>query len=164
MSYDTREKLERIFRECDKHAERMNSAYAKASSLLPLNAAKYENLSDDEIEHIDQYLFRFSKLQDAMGKRLFKTLLLFLDEDVDEMPFVDILNLLEKLGLLSSVAEWRRLRSLRNELAHQYDDDPEEMSTALNHLFEQKTVIDSMYRRVKRSYTEERRTKATGNQ
>jgi len=156
MNY-AREKLERIFRECDKHIERMNSAHAKASSLLPLDTKKYENLSDDEIEHIDQYLFRFSKLQDAMGKRLFKTLLTFLDEDVDEMPFVDILNLLEKLGLLLSVEEWRRLKSIRNELAHQYDDDPQEMSTILNHIFEQKTVIVSMYHRVKSHYLEKRR-------
>jgi hypothetical protein len=53
-------------------------------------------LSDDEVEHVDQFLFRFAKLQDAIGQKLFKTILLFLREDIEEKPFIDILNLKEK--------------------------------------------------------------------
>lgn len=64
-------KIQKIINECDKHIKRMNNAYQKISPILPLNVEKYIVLSEDEIGYIDQYLFRFSKLQDTIEKRLF---------------------------------------------------------------------------------------------
>ncbi len=63
---------------------------------MPLDRQKYEQLTEDEIEHIDQFLFRFAKLQDAMGQKLFKNIMLFLDEEIENKPFIDILNRMEK--------------------------------------------------------------------
>jgi hypothetical protein len=146
------EKLERIFRECDKHLSRMSSAYHKTSAILPLDVEKYLHLSDEEIEHIDQYLFRFAKLQDTMGEKLFKLLLLFLDEEVENKPFADILNKMEKLLLIDDAQSWRTLRNIRNELSHQYDDDPEDMSIVLNKIFNEKSHIEAIYRDLKEYY------------
>ena len=56
--------LETIVNECRKHAIRMNSAYEKMEPKLPIKPEKVFNLSDDEVEHIDQFIFRFSKLQE----------------------------------------------------------------------------------------------------
>lgn len=81
-------KLQKIINECDKHILRINSAYKKTSAILPLDASKYVALSEDEIEHIDQYLFRFAKLQDTIGKRLFQAIFLSLEEDVADIPSV----------------------------------------------------------------------------
>ena len=99
---------------------------------MPLNEDSYLNLSDDEVEHIDQFLFRFAKLQDTIGEKLFKLILLALDEKVDNKPFIDILNKLEKLELIDSADKWRELRDIRNELAHSYDDEAEEMASNIN--------------------------------
>ena len=52
-------KLQKIINECDKHILRMNSAHRKTLTIFPLNVDKYTALDEDEIEHIDQYLFRF---------------------------------------------------------------------------------------------------------
>lgn len=145
-------KIEKIFVECDKHLLRVNKAYAKIRIILPLDENKYENLNDDEVEHIDQYLFRFAKLQDAMGTKLFKYILMFLDEHVEGMPFVDVLNRMEKLSLLEDANIWRKLRDIRNELSHQYDDDAEEMAIILNHIFEKKEVIEDIYFHIKNYY------------
>ena len=68
-------KLEKILKECGKHLQRINEAYSDMSTFMPLTAAKYENLSKDDVQAIDQYLFRFSKLQDSMGEKLFRVLL-----------------------------------------------------------------------------------------
>jgi hypothetical protein len=57
---------------------RISSAYKKASAILPIVANKYESLSDDEIEHINQNLFRLAKLQDTIEKRLFQAIFLSL--------------------------------------------------------------------------------------
>jgi len=143
------EKLGKIFNECDKHLLRLNSAYSKIVFMLPLDATTYSNLTENEVEHIDQYLFRFAKLQDAMGEKLFRAILLFLDEEIEGKPFVDVLNKMEKLSLLESAEVWRKLRDIRNELSHQYDDEPEEMAIVLNKILGEKSQIEAIYQRIK---------------
>jgi CHASE3 domain sensor protein len=65
-------------------------------------------------------IYRFSKAQDCIGNKLFKAFLLYQGENVDR-PFLDILNNLEKIKLLS-VDTWFELREIRNEIAHDYED------------------------------------------
>jgi hypothetical protein len=38
---------------------------------------------------------------------------------------------------------------LRNEIAHQYDDEPEEMSQAINNFISQKDIIKNIYLNLK---------------
>jgi hypothetical protein len=146
------DRVDKILLECDKHILRINSSSKKMSIFMPLNDIRYINLSEDEIEHIDQFLFRFAKLQDSMGEKLFKTLLLLLDEDIKNKPFIDILNRLEKLKLLDSVNEWRELRNDRNELSHNYEDDPVETSAIINRLYNKREILISIYNKIKEFY------------
>jgi len=138
-------KINKIINDCDKHLLRINSAYDKAIPIFPLNAEKYNSINENFIEHIDQYLFRFSKLQDTMGNKLFKSVLLYLDEDIENLSFLDILNKLEKLQFITSAQDWRLLREVRNELAHEYNDNAEEMSLKLNKIFDLKKTIENIY-------------------
>jgi hypothetical protein len=64
-------RMEKLITECDKHLQRMSYAYTKMTLFMPLDISPYQQLSDDEVEQIDQFLYRFSKLQDAMGEKLF---------------------------------------------------------------------------------------------
>lgn len=146
------EKLERLINECDKHQLRIESAHRKIQHKLPFNVQSYKKLTEDEIEHIDQFLFRFSKLQDAIGQRFFKTILMFFQEEVEGVPFIDILNLLEKLGLINSSQQWQYLREIRNAISHEYDDSPELMVQALNATFEAKVDLLDIYRKLKHAY------------
>ena len=147
-----REKLEKIFYECDRHILRLNSASKKMKDMMPLDKKRYLDLDEDEIEHIDQFLFRFAKLQDAMGQKLFKNILLFLGEEIEGKPFIDILNLMEKLNLIENARVWRELRNDRNELAHNYEDEPELMSASINRLYEKKDLLIGIYENIKRFY------------
>ena len=144
-----KQKLLKILNECDKHLLRLNSASKKMSPFMPLSLTKYEALTEDEIEHIDQFIFRFSKLQDAMGQKLFKSFLVALDEDIDHLPFVDILNRLEKIEILEDINIWRELREYRNELSHNYDDDPLVSSNIINTLYVKKEIMESIYMKIK---------------
>ena len=146
------EKLQKIFYECDKHIQRIESASLKIDKVMPLNEKKYIDLSDDEVGYIDQFLFRFAKLQDAMGQKLFKNILLFIDEDIAGKPFIDILNLMEKLSLLQSANIWRELRDNRNELAHNYEDEPELMSETINKLYNKRYILIEIYNNIKNYY------------
>ena len=146
-----KEKIEKIFTECDKHIKRINSATKKMSNTMPLDADTYVNLSDNEVEHIDQFLFRFFKLQDAIGQKLFKVLLQLAEEDIEALTFIDILNKLEKIGILNA-NEWRELRRDRSDLAHNYDDEPEEMANTINKLYKKKEVLFGIYKSVETYY------------
>lgn len=142
-------KLLEAFAECTKHSRRMLSAYDKVSIVFPLNVNKYRLLTDTEIEHIDQMVYRFSKLQDAIGERLFKAMLLFLEEDIKGKPFLDILNRLEQLVILPDSEVWLRLRKLRNALSHEYSNDDDESVAVLNMLFEEIKTINGIFLSVK---------------
>ena len=56
--------------------------------------------NDGHLAFADQMIFRFSKAQDCIGAKLFKSFLLAQGENIDR-PFLDILNSLEKINMLS---------------------------------------------------------------
>ncbi|MGC9386856.1 MAG: hypothetical protein ACP5D0_07920 [Hydrogenovibrio sp.] len=145
-------KIDKYITECDKHQKRINSAYHKIANKLPLNAQSYQNLTEDDIEHIDQFLFRYAKLQDAIGQRLFKTLLNYLEEETEGLPFIDILNKLEKLNLIESVEQWQTLREIRNAISHEYDDNPQLMAHTLNTVFQSKDQLLRIYQNLTHEY------------
>ncbi len=145
-------KLEKYFKECDKHLQRIEEAYSDMESFIPLTVEKYETLSKDEVQDVDQYLYRFSKLQDTLGDKVFKLLAKEYVDNVDNLSFMDILNKLEKVGYLSSVKEWTYLREIRNEIAHQYDDEAQEMTPAINKIINQKEIIKAIYLKIKKKY------------
>lgn len=144
--------INRLIKECDKHQYRIKSAYGKIQPKLPLTLALYSQLTDEDIEHIDQFIFRFSKLQDAIGQRFFKAMLTFLEEDVEGVPFIDILNKLEKFQLIESADQWKQLREIRNTIAHEYDDSPELMVQVLNSVFDARIELFAIYENLKQVY------------
>ena len=147
-----KEKLEKIFYECDKHIERLFYSSKIMREFMPLNSKSYNTLSEERVVYIDQFLFRFAKLQDAMGQKLFRWILICIDEEVEGKPFIDILNKLEKLSLIDSVNEWRELQEDRNELSNNYEDEPELMSATINKLFEKHTKLVEIYKKFKEYY------------
>ena len=139
----TDSRIEKIINECDKHLKRINSAYLKMSVFMPLDAKSYQQLTDDEIEHIDQFLFRFAKLQDIIGEKLFQLLLeFFKEENIRNKPFIDLLNRLEQLGILEDKNVWLELRKTRNNIAHQYEDEPQQAAEALNAIYIAKPILE----------------------
>jgi len=149
-----KERVDRIIYECDRHLLRIDEAIEDLVEFMPLDKRKYISLNRDEVQALDQFLFRFSKLQDAVGQKLFKQILILHEDDnllVENMPFLDILNRLEKVGVLE-VESWRRLRDSRNELAHNYDDEPNEMAEAINKVYREKDKLVEIYFRLKDFY------------
>ena len=111
----------------------MSFAFDKIKHLFPLTVDKYSDITKEEISFLDQLIFRFSKMQDAMGGRLFPSVLTFLGEDITGKPFIDNLNSLEKLGLLKT-DDWLLLREIRNAVTHEYPFVTEDLIEGLNQL------------------------------
>ncbi len=123
------DKLNAALWEADRHAETFTEALAEWDSAP---AADWQSLEADRgrVRLVDQLLFRFLKLQDAVGERLVPATLAALDEPFEEWAMRDRLNRLEKLGYLD-VDKWLAWRETRNRLAHEYPDRPELRFAAL---------------------------------
>lgn len=138
-------KLSFILEECDKHISRITYATGKMHNFMPLNTEKYNLLTDEEIGYIDQFIFRFSKLQDSMGKRLFPLILTITGEDPEDMSFGDILNRLEKLKVINDAGDWKKLREIRNEISHEYSSEINYLVEGINKFYSATTYIMSVY-------------------
>ena len=149
------ERLSREFEIGDRHIQRIEEALTRLSSVLPLSTETYSSLDEEQVRCIDQFIFRFSKLQDAMGAKLFRYILEYLDEDISSLPMRDILNRLERYHLINSAEEWVYIRELRNEIAHDYPLSDTDVVEVLNELFSKVEVLFTIYEKIKQACKEE---------
>lgn len=119
--------------ECQKHSQRLRSAHQHLEAIFPLSLSSYLRLGDIDASFVDQMTFRFSKLQDTMGEKLFPLFLHHIGEPVKTMPFIDRINRLEELGLVDR-DEWFFFRQERNEITHEYSFNQESIVEALNRI------------------------------
>lgn len=143
------ERLEREFDICDRHIQRISEALNRLSVDLPMSVECYANLDEEQIRCMDQFIFRFSKLQDAIGTKIFRYVLDYLDEDISSLPMRDVLNRLERYHFIDSAEEWSYIRELRNEIAHDYPLLENEVVSVLNELISKVPVLTEIYTRLK---------------
>ena len=55
---------------CQTHAERLHWSMQHLADKKPFTATRLSELTDIELAIFDQFIVRFSKLQDAMGAKL----------------------------------------------------------------------------------------------
>jgi len=137
------QKVKANLEEAYKHLARLSNALDELNKQydFPLNKVHFKALLDNvqNLAFSDQVIYRFSKLQDCMGAKLFKSLLLYQGENVNK-PFLDILNQLEKMDIID-VDEWFEIRDLRNEIAHDYEDNDESAINILNAIYTLRTEL-----------------------
>ena len=146
---ENRNKLTEAVQLCTIHSERMRFAWEKVKNHFPLDKEKYKQLQPEELSFMDQLIFRFSKLQDSMGGKLFPSILENLGEDIRELPFIDRLAKLEKLNVIGSADEWMMLRETRNIVTLEYSFITDEIIEGLNLLGKHQQVILDILEEVK---------------
>ncbi len=117
--------LEQIRKELDIHFIRIDAILPELTSYLPLKESDFQEI--EKIKTIDFFIYRFTKIQDRMGEKLFPLILKELHEYKTSMSLIDVLHRLEKLELLESSDIWIDYRKLRNALTHEYPDNEDEM-------------------------------------
>jgi hypothetical protein len=101
--------------------------YAK-NEVLTWETLTTDLFSDsDKVKTIDSFIYRFIKLQDIIGQKLFRAYLDRVGDYRDDMSFLDILDRLEKLQIIENPQTWLEYRKLRNELTHEYPDNESEI-------------------------------------
>jgi uncharacterized protein YutE (UPF0331/DUF86 family) len=110
---------------------------AKAAATLP---------EAERLERYEALTARFSRLQDMLVAPYKTVAHLELEPDKAERV-IDLLNFMEKLGLLSAAAEWAEIRRLRNVIAHEYWDDPAKAQDLLREVERHSaTLLDAVER------------------
>ncbi len=93
----------------------------------------WDNLTPEIFENnekrraVDSFIFRFTKIQDLIGEKLFKEILDKVGEFRRNMSFTDILDKAEKLEIIDSTDKWSNFRELRNSLSHEYPSNEAEI-------------------------------------
>jgi len=108
------------------HLERATATREEISRFLEgLSADDFSN--PERVKVIDAFLFRFIKIQDLVGNKLFRELLGRVGEYDDSMSMLDVLDRMEKLEFIESADVWMDYRNLRNVLTHEYPDNNDVM-------------------------------------
>ncbi|RFO95932.1 hypothetical protein DIC66_16020 [Rhodoferax lacus] len=113
--------MQQIHAVCLGHVEALTDALQDMQTRA-LNPEEYANLSKADRRLVDQFAYRYTRLQDDLGARLIPAVLNALGEDVRSMSAVDRFGRLEQLGWLPSADQWLALRQVRNQFAHEYPD------------------------------------------
>lgn len=98
----------------------------------PLTIATIRDLDNNVAlgERIEAFVGRFGRLQDTLGDKLLPALLVLVGER--SASLIDNLDRAERMGWLSATDRWLETRSLRNQMVHEYIEDPAILTDALN--------------------------------
>jgi hypothetical protein len=143
-----KEKLKKALNESEIHLVRLKEAFNHID--MPLDKKKFDEILQDNVKlaFCDQIIYRYSKLQDTMGAKLFKSLMLYMGENIDK-PFLNILYDLEKMGYIR-VEDWYEFRDIRNELSHNYEESDENYQI-INFIYQNLDVFEDILKKVKDS-------------
>lgn len=135
---------------CDIHSRKLSKNLAKVKALIPLTPIKIRKLTDDDSNTLDLIIFKFSKLQDDIGNKIFPTYLKVIGEDVESKSFIDIANRLEKLRIIEDAEFWMKLKKTRNAVIHEYPNDPELAANNLNAALNQSDDLLKFWTKLKK--------------
>lgn len=111
-------------------------------------AAWFEDYANQRV--VNSFLFNYIKIQDKLGAKLFRHLLIELREiDDPSTTMIDILNRLEKLRIIDDVKDWDRLREIRNSITHEYPQDIAERIDNIELALNGFVLMRNLYQKVK---------------
>ncbi len=127
--------LEKYIKIANIHAARLTEALANSQKILPVAHDKIQTLTYAEWTSLEAIFGRFSKLQDLIGRKIFPAILTITGDLPNLIALIDRLNLLEKIDFLPSAQWWQDLKTLRNEITHEYyEEDLDQLIDHINQL------------------------------
>ncbi len=118
------------FNEAYRLAKLLMSSYNRITNLMPLKGSSLLSLNAEELDRLDAFRVRYCDLQDSLGNKTFRSILL-LEEELPGSN-LDILNKMEKREIIKTFDEWKLLRYIRNLFSHDYPETDQDKAEALN--------------------------------
>lgn len=126
----TAERFERISRLAERALKHLLTTDRRLFD-VPFTVERAESLALDEAlaERVEAFVSRFGRLQDMLADKLLPAYLAGHGEKVATV--VENLDRAERLGLILDAQAWIDMRRLRNQMVHEYVDDPAVLASAL---------------------------------
>ena len=129
-----------ILAKVELHKKRAKCALEEIIVWEHLDSEMFEDF--EKIKTIDTFIYRFIKLQDIMGEKLFKVFLDEIGEYQDSMSLLDVLDKLEKFNIIDNSFEWMEYRKLINKLTHEYPNNEQDVIDGIKIAIEVFTKIE----------------------
>ena len=140
-------RLDFYLKEASIQIERLEDVLERLKNIYPLDLNKLENVGSYEKDMLDTLAFRFAKLQDLIGSRIFREFLKEMGYIVEEKTFLEILKEIEKEGVID-IDSWGEFREVRNFLSHEYPYSLEDRVEAINYLIYKTPVLIEVIRKI----------------
>lgn len=141
MHFDT--KLIKLFHqnfgEAYRSAKLLMSSFERMKHLIPLSVSSIKDLNPENLDMIDAFRVRFCDLQDSLGNKVFRSLLLLEEEQIG--TGIDVINKMEKRGILESFDSFKKVRNIRNAFSHDYPDSDEAKIELLNDAYQNTRIL-----------------------
>lgn len=102
----------------------------------------------EEAVRLEAFVSRYGRMQDTLADKLLPRWLMALAERPGSQ--IETLNRAERLGVIESVEAWLAARKLRNQLIHEYMQDPVAFAEALNAASLTSLMVMETYNRLQR--------------
>jgi hypothetical protein len=122
------------FDEANRSAKLIILSIPRIKNFFPILGPDLIDLDIESLDRLDAFRVRFCDLQDAIGNKVFRSLLCLEMESLGTN--LDIINQIEKRGLIASFESWQDIRNIRNLFIHDYLDTLEFKAKMLNAAFE----------------------------
>ncbi len=149
-----KKRLNSYFIETQKHIELIEESLDVLEKKVPIK--DYGSLNQLERFALNALIFRFSKLQDLIGAKIFRNYLEYSGFNTTEKSFFDILKEIEKEGIID-IDSWNELRVLRNKIAHDYLEDADEVIESINLFISRVEVVISIAKKLEQKFYEIRK-------
>ena len=140
-------RLDFYLKEASIHIERLEDVLERLKNIYPLDLNKLENMGFCEKDMLDTLAFRFAKLQDLIGSKIFREFLKEMGYIVEEKTFLEILKEIEKKGVID-IDSWGEFREVRNFLSYEYPYSLENRVEAINYLIDKAPVFIEVIRKI----------------
>lgn len=147
-----KKRLRYYFDEAENHIDKIQKANSILKEVIPIDIALLESLSEQQQDKLDILAFRFSKLQDLLGDKIFRNLLEYSGFNVQQ-SFVKLLSELQREGILD-LNQWIALRNARNKIAHEYPDNEDNLTSSINFIYDNSDYLIELTYKLERYFDE----------
>ena len=111
---------------------RLSLSQREDAAYFPVDAASASSRDPATVRVLDAFLQRYNQTLDHVLRKLFPRLNAAIIGDDDLLPIREVLESLDRAGVIDSVSAWLELIEVRNRLTHEYALDPVSRAAALN--------------------------------
>ena len=124
--------LKKNFSACSERLGRLIFSMEKMVYLFPLSLERLNDITEEQKESIDAYIFRYTQCVSMMQDHIFKGIAIAEQEDLSDKSNRDKSLLMEKLGAIESADSFGSATVLRNRFVHVYPEEGKEQLEKLN--------------------------------